>query len=315
MAGQVWGTDNLGGYMYSDELSDVLRMALQPMLRFRQMCDAKDATNKGLNAGDEYNWNVYSKVATKGAALAEGSTMPETNYTITRASLTVTEYGNSVPYTGKLDALSKHPVEEIIRKVLKNDANQAIEDAAYAQFALTPLTVTPASAGASTTDIVVETTGTPTATNNAALTKEHVKKIVDEMKERDIAAFDGGDYYSIGRPRTFRAFKDQLEGIKVYVDQGFTMVMQGEIGRYESCRFVEQTGIASQAWSNAKSDEAYFFGEDTVAEAIVIPEEIRGKIPDDYGRGKGVAWYALLGFGICHSAAAQARILKWDSAA
>ena len=30
--------------------------------------------------------------------------------------------------------------------------------------------------------------------------------------------------------------------------------------------------------------------EDTVAEAIAIPEEMRGKIPTDFGRSKGVAW-------------------------
>lgn len=35
MSGQLWQTDTLGGYMYSDELSDVLRTALQPMVRFR----------------------------------------------------------------------------------------------------------------------------------------------------------------------------------------------------------------------------------------------------------------------------------------
>jgi hypothetical protein len=33
--------------------------------------------------------------------------------------------------------------------------------------------------------------------------------------------------------------------------------------------------------------------EDTVAEALVIPEEMRGAIPSDYGRSKGVAWYYL----------------------
>jgi hypothetical protein len=43
------------------------------------------------------------------------------------------------------------------------------------------------------------------------------------------------------------------------------------------------------------------------------------KIPTDYGRSKGVAWYALLGFGLVHTAAmnsaANARIVMWDSAA
>lgn len=101
-------------YMYSDELSDVLRTALQPMNHFRQFSDAKDATSKGLHSGEEFNWNVYSDVATQGTTLDEQVAMPETNFTISRASLTVTEYGNSVPYSGKLDDLSKHPVTEII---------------------------------------------------------------------------------------------------------------------------------------------------------------------------------------------------------
>ncbi len=30
--------------------------------------------------------------------------------------------------------------------------------------------------------------------------------------------------------------------------------------------------------------------EDTVAEAIAVPEEVRAKIPTDFGRSKGIAW-------------------------
>jgi hypothetical protein len=35
MAGQVWQTAADGGYLYSDELSDYLRMAVQPLTKFR----------------------------------------------------------------------------------------------------------------------------------------------------------------------------------------------------------------------------------------------------------------------------------------
>ena len=110
---QVWGTDTLGGYMYSDELSDVLRTALQPISRFRQFCDAKDATDKGLHKGDQFYWNVYSDVATQGTTLNELDSMPETNFTVSQNSLTVTESGNSVPYTAKLDNLSKQGFVEL----------------------------------------------------------------------------------------------------------------------------------------------------------------------------------------------------------
>jgi hypothetical protein len=50
--------------------------------------------------------------------LAENQPMPETNFVITQNSLTITEYGNSVPFTKKLDDLSEQPVTEIIHFVV-----------------------------------------------------------------------------------------------------------------------------------------------------------------------------------------------------
>lgn len=332
MSGQLWSIDALGGYAYADQLSDILRMELLPTVKFRQFADAKDAIDKGLNAGNAFRWNVYSRVATGGSSLQEQSTMPETNFTITQGSLTITEYGNSVPYTGKLDNLSLQPVTEIIHKVLKIDAKETIDGAVNAQFRNTFLTVTPAS-GNSTTAITVETTGVPTATNSVALQTAHVKLIVDTMKERNIPPFINDDYFCVCWPSTLRTLKNSLESLKLYVDTGFRMIMNGEIGRYEGVRFVEQTAVAkggaydsttwnfrtTDAWNNAASDWAFFFGEDTVAEAIAIPEEIRGKIPTDYGRSRGVAWYMLSGYGLVHGGSSttvqNARIMYWTSAA
>ncbi|MBT4812457.1 MAG: hypothetical protein HON73_11630 [Thiotrichales bacterium] len=313
--GQVWNTNSAGGYMYSGELSDVLRNSLQPMTRFLQHCDAEDFTDKGLNSGDAFQWNIYSDVGTQGGELAENEAMPETSFTITQGSGTVAEFGNSVPYSGMLDDMSKHPVKQIIHKALKNDAVKALEASAHTQFAATPLTVTPTS-GNSATAITLETTGTATATNALAMNNTHVKLIVDQMKERNIPIYSDGNYRCIGRPSTFRDFKDDLEALHSYVGAGFQSILNGEVGRsYEGVRFFEQTGVASQGWSGGVSDQAFFFGEDTVIEAIAVPTEIRGKIPSDYGRDKGVAWYALEGFALVHSAAAQARIVEWASAA
>ncbi len=314
MAGQIWVTANLGGYMYSDQLSNVLRYAVQPMVKFRQFADIKDAAVQGKGKGDTFHWNVYSDVATQGAALVETTVMPETNFTITQGTMTITEYGNSVPYTGKLDDLSEHPVKEVINKVIKNDAKKAFDIAAQAQFTLTPLRVVP-TAGTHASAVTLTTNGTATLTNNVVLSKDHVKSIVDLMKERNIPAYVNDDYISVAHPTTFRQLKNDLETIKMYTDTGFQMILNGEVGRYESVRFVEQTNIAKASWTNAKSNWAYFFGNDTVAEGIAVPEEMRGKIPSDYGRSKGIAWYHLGGFGLVHTVAAQARIVKWDSAA
>jgi hypothetical protein len=74
-------------------------------------------------------------------ALAETNTMPETNFTIIQGTLTITEAGNSVPFSQKLDNLSMHPVNTIIQKVLKNDAAKWFDAAAHTQFNRTPLRV------------------------------------------------------------------------------------------------------------------------------------------------------------------------------
>jgi N4-gp56 family major capsid protein len=287
MSGQIWSENTLGGYAYSDNLSKELRTAVQPGLRFRQLCDIKDPDQQQRHKGAKFHWNVYSDVETAGAQLDELTKMPETNTTITQGELSIAEYGNSVPYTGVLDDLSEQPIKEIIHKVLKNDCKKTLDRAAAAQFALTPLRVVPVS-GTSTTAVTLVTTGTATETNDVAMGKGHVKAIVSIMKERNIPTYSDDDYACIGWPSTFDTLKGDLESIKQYHEMGFGHIMRGEIGRYESCRFVEQTNVpktsmstAAAAWSNAKSNWAIFTGADNVAEAIAIPEEIRGKLPGD----------------------------------
>lgn len=322
MAGQVWATNSLGGYLYSRQLSNIFRAAVQPLTKFRQFSDVKDASQQGKKKGDIFTWDVMSDVATAGGTLVETNTMPETNFTITQGTLTVTEAGNSVPYTGKLDNLSKFPVTEIIQKVLKNDAVKTFDRLAWAQFNATPLRVV--GTNSTTGAIVLTTNGTATATNSSAYNNSYAKSIVDTMKERNIPAYEGDDYFAIAWPTTLRTFKNNLEAIHQYSNLGMMLIMNGEIGRYENVRYVEQTnivkgissdGISGTPWTNGLSDWIFFFGNDTVAEAVVEVEQMRGKIPSDYGRSKGVAWYYLGGFGIVQTLAANARIVKWDSAA
>jgi N4-gp56 family major capsid protein len=320
MAGQLWAVNSLGGFFYSLNLSDELREALQPEARFRQFCDAKDAGGK--NKGQTFTWDVVQDVATAGGTLVETNTMPETNFTITQGTLTITEYGNSVPYSGKLEALSKFDVRKPVMQALKNDAKKVFDRAAYAQFYATPLRVAPT--GGTATDLVtLMTSGTCTITNTIAFNNAHSKAIVDTMKERNIAPYTGDDYMAIAWPTTLRAFKNNLETLHQYTESGIKLIFNGEIGRYENVRYTEQTnvskgitatGASGSAWSQAKSDWIFFFGEDTVAEGIAIPEEMRAKIPGDYGRSKGVAYYYVGGFGLVHTVASQARVVIWDSA-
>jgi hypothetical protein len=127
MSSQLWAVNTLGGYFYSLNLSDELRTALQPMVKFRQFCDVKDASQQGKNKGDTFTWDVVSNVATQGGSLTETNTMPETNFTITQGTLTITEYGNSVPYSGKLEACRSSRSKQPVMKALKNDAGKVMD--------------------------------------------------------------------------------------------------------------------------------------------------------------------------------------------
>jgi len=312
MAGQLWVTNTLGGYLSAKNLSKELRNVVQPMVKFRQFASLHDAVGK--HKGQLFHWDVVSDVATQGTVLTETSTMPETNFTITQGTMTVTEYGNSVPYTGVLDDLSEIPVRNLVNTAMKNDAKKAFDIANHAQMNSTLLRVVP-TGGTATDAVTLTLNGTATATNNVAFNKDHAKAIVDLMKERNIPPYMGDDYMAIAWPTTLRTFKNDLEGIHQYTPQGFQMIMNGEIGRYENTRYVEQTHVAKGSWSNGASDWIFFFGEDATSEGIAVPEEVRGKLPGDYGRSRGVAWYYLGGYAKNRLAAADERIVKWDSAA
>jgi len=323
MATQLWAVSSLGGYFYSLNLSKELRDALQPMSKFRQFADVRDASQQGKKHGDTFTWDVVGNVVTSGGTVVETNTMPETNFTITQGTLTVTEYGNSVPYSGKLNDLSQWDVKKPVMQALKNDALKTFDRAVHTQFNATRLRVC-STAGTNTTALALFTNGTCTSTNSSAFNANMHKLVIDTMKERNIPPYSGDDYVAVGWPTTYRPLKNNLETIHQYTPAGLGMILNGEAGRYENCRFVEQTnigkGIANDgtAWAMAGtslSDWIYFCGEDTVMEGVVVPEEIRAKIPTDYGRSKGVAWYALMGWGIVAQSATEDRIVKWDSAA
>lgn len=228
-----------------------------------------------------------------------------------------------MPYSGKLEDLSKFSVRKPVMQALRNDAKKTFDRAAYAQFYTTPLRVVAQSA-TFTNAVTLTTNGTATLTNSCAFGAGHAKAITDLMKERNIPAYVGDDYMAIGWPSTFRTLKNTLETLHQYTESGIKLVFNGEIGRYENQRYVEQTnvskgitatGSSGTAWAGGFSDWIFFLGEDTVMEGIVTPEEMRAKIPTDFGRSKGVAWYYEGGFGLALTAAADARVVMWDSAA
>jgi len=328
MPGQLFSTGSVGGFYASFNLSKELFDGVQASVRFRQHCDIKDAWNTS-RTGQTFTWDTIPTMTRGRRRLTETNTIPQGQHTILQGTCTMYEHGFSVPYTEVLEKLSMVAVRAPIMRVLKYDAAVDLDAEVWEQFNLTPLRYV----GTTSSTGVFTTNGTATATNTSAYNSNHVKNIVDEMKARNIPPYENGDYYAIGRPGALRILKNNMESLHQYTDSGLTMIMNGEIGRYEQTRHIEQTSVPTggaadsttfdpftetgDAWNGAatnQSDWVFVFGSDTVAEAAHTFEEIRAKTPDDYGRSKGIAWYALLGYGLSQTNATQARIVKFDSA-
>ena len=328
MAGQLFATNSVGGFYSAFNLSKELRQAVQGKAKFRQFCDVRDAWGKIQRSGQTFTWDTVPMMSRASRALQETNTIPQGQHTVLQGTLTVLERGFSVPYTEFLESLAMVSVRQPIMKVLKYDALCDLEALAHQQFNATPLHVAATATGDSVT---LTTNSTATLTVSQQISHTNVKSIIDTMMDRDIPPYEHGDYYAIARHGGLRRLKNDLEAIHQYTEAGLDMVMNGEIGRTNGCRFVQQTVIpaggasdsttfdaftnTADAWNAAAApDWAFFFGEDTVCEAVHTEEEIRAKNPDDYGRSKGIAWYAMVGYGITHTNVAQSRILKWNSA-
>lgn len=302
MAGQVWSVNATGGYLSNPKLSKSIRHAAQRNYKFRQFTRMEKAIGKGK--GDTVDFNKVSNVQTGGGTISEANRIPETNILIRRGQLVMEEYGNSIPFTGKLETLSEFSVDNIITKALRDDMAKVLDGSVASAFKSGDVFYTPTSASAGTWDV----DGTVSTTATANLSLFHVKEIVDGMKvglfgssntANPVPPYEGDDYICIASVKALRGIKDDpdFEEVMKYADPNRLLV--GEVGRIYGCRFIETnntSALSNGVGTNSVLGEAVFFGADPVIEAVAIPEEIRAKMPEDYGRSKGIAWYGLMGF-------------------
>lgn len=309
------------GYLTNNKLNLQFQEAAQPLLRFRQFVDTKEAFGK--QQGESVNWLKVGNVNTRGGSLVETNTMHETDQTLTWGTLTVNEYGLSIPHTFKMEALSEFDIKQIIKNGLLNDAVKVIDGSVEREFNKSPLRYV----GVTTTSGSVTTDSVATATNTSALNSYHIRKMRLELEKRNVPTWEGGDYVMVCSLEAAESLEGALESVFQYTEGGYAKILSGEVGRIHGVRIVKD-GYASRfvtsassrtetaiTWSGGLSGPAYMMGRPTVREAVVVPEEIRMKVVTDYGRSKGIAWYGLMGWAIEYATAADARIIKWDSAA
>lgn len=298
MPSQLFGTNSLGGFFTNNELSLQLRIKAQPLKRFRQFVQIKGA--KGARRGNKVYFDKLQPVTNAAATggLSETNTIPETNFTINQGTLTISEYGNAIAFTNQLVALSELDVDNSVVQSLMNDMAITLDSVAGAQFQSSDLVyVCSLSNSVNTT-----TNGAAASTASSNLNGTNWRSICDDMRKKNIPFYDGQSYVvicSVGALSGF--FSDTQSGgfvdVTKYSDTLSQYLYRGEAGRYYMGRFVEETNLLKNlAGTSTTGGEAVAIGFDAVMEGVAIPEELREKVPTDYGRSQGIAWYALLGF-------------------
>jgi len=306
MSEQLWVTSSLGGYAAAPILSKEVRVAAQPLMRFMQFCTTKEDFGKGK--GDTILFDKIGNVATGGGTLVETTTMPSTYFTMAQGTLTLTEYGNSIPVTGKLLALADIDMKTPVIKALKNDAAKVMETAVEAE--MNKCKIRYVGSTASTGNFT--TNGTATESCSVVLDAYHLRTIIDYLMGTLYAPpADGEFYFGILTVAAARSLYESLEGVWQYTQYP----VNGEMGKNYKCRLVRDAyAMDNSIGVSNVSGEAYFFGDEAVAEGVAIPIEIRTEPIKDFGRSNAFAWYAIEGFELIWVGDPDNRICKWDSA-
>lgn len=314
MAGQQWQVNAGGGFLANPRLSRQVRHAASLIMKFRQFIRPEPGFGKGK--GDTILVDRVTQVAKKGGRLTEDQRIPETNVTISQQSVLVREYGNAIPFTGKLTELSEFSVDNIWTKALRDDMAEVLDADAADEFQAAKIKYTPTGSTAVPTG-TFDTDGTVSTAATRDVLGFDIRELVLYLRSTLKCPFyDGQNYVAITTPEFTNSLLND-ESIRQDFRYGDPQrLFMGEVGTWHKTRFIEETNTLSGVLgTTAFRSEAVIFGEDPVVEGVAVPGEIRSKIPEDYGRSKGVAWYALLGFKIVWDTALarQARIVHVTS--
>lgn len=311
----TWTFDAPTGVYKSHSMSQNLRHAAIAETKFMQFVAPEDGMGK--KKGESVTITRVSNLTVPtNARLNENTRIPEDVFTLTTVSITVSEWGRAVPYSSLSEDLSNFNIENPIQKALKDQMKLVLDAAAATAFRGCKVKAIPTGVSALTFD----TDGTASSTAVANLNVYHVEQIRDYMYGTlHVPPYEGDDYIGLVTTKGKRGVMSDpaWEPWHRYTDP--EAKYNSEVGRLENIRFVEVnnfSALPNAVGTGGVLGEAVVFGADAVVMAVAEDPELRAKIPEDYGRQKGVAWYGIMEFGeVWNTAnAGEARIVHVTSA-
>lgn len=232
------------------------------------------------------------------AELSETTKIPEDSLSLSTGSITVKELARAVTWTGKSDDLGPIDVPSTAKEVLQDQMQLYLDKLAMTQgFKAAKVCYIPTAAAAGTFD----TDGTASTTALVNLSFYHVKAIRNYLYGTLHAKpWADGNYVMLASVTACDGLRDDPKFDEWNKYTTPEKLFTGEIGRIYGVRVVEINNancLDDGVGSGSVLGEAVVFGANPVKSAIAVPPHLRMKIPEDYGRDCGCAWYGIMNFG------------------
>ena len=302
MAGQSWSIAADGGHFANPILSSKLRFHNTSRYVFRQF--TRPEPGYGKHRDETIDFDKVSMAESQGGKIGEFQDIPETKFSIVKDNLRVTEYGNSIPWTGKLETLSEFNPSNPVQKVILNDQMKVLDEEVATEMKTSKLTYIATGVESQTWDV----DGTPSTLATDQFNFWHLKEMVDAARTgifgsgntgNIIPAMPDSNYILVLSVKAARGLFDDPEYQEFAKFTYPRKLFNGEIDEITyNCRIVRNnnSGALSETKGTNNVGEALLLGDDSIVEGIALKEELRYKLAVKYGRDKGLAWYAMLGF-------------------
>ena len=267
--------------------------------------------------GSSVKFTIFSELADAISTLAETTDLTPTTMADSQVEVTLAEYGNTINTTAKLRGTSFLDVDAVAANLIGYNAGSSIDTVV-------------ANVLKAATNVIYGGGGSTTPTTNATVQAEDIIEANDvriataQLRGSKAQTFNGmymgfihpDVSYDLRRETGAASWRDPHN----YVDTA--MIYNGEIGAFESVRFIETPraplDLTGGSASTVDLYQTIIMGRQSLAKAHSItdgngayPKVVRGPVVDSLMRFNPVGWYWLGGYGIFRQAAI--RVLNTSS--
>ena len=267
--------------------------------------------------GSAVTFTIFSELADATSTLSETADLTPTTMADSQVEVTLAEYGNTINTTAKLRGTSFLDVDAVAANLIGYNAGSSIDTVV-------------ANILKAATNVIYGGGGSTTPTSNATVQAEDIIEANDvriataQLRGSKAQTFNGmymgfihpDVSYDLRRETGAASWRDPHN----YVDTA--MIYNGEIGAFESVRFIETPraplDLTGGSASTVDLYQTIIMGRQSLAKAHSItdgngayPKVVRGPVVDSLMRFNPVGWYWLGGYGIFRQAAI--RVLNTSS--